>query len=160
MEQAEVLEGWCHTGYHEPPMSPFLQHVATHMGPPFRAWLRLQVRGRLEGRRRDWAELQREQQALREHLGRVETMIDTEYQRLDRSPLQPDTTVHAAHRRHPSVQAVFARYGLPHCPDCAVGADESLEEAAFGEGFSLTGLLGELNALLLAPGYETGRRSE
>jgi hypothetical protein len=68
--------------------------------------------------------------------------------RLDVSPLTGATTVHAAHARHPGVQAVFARHGLPRCTDCAVGADETLAEAAFGEGMELASLLAELNALL------------
>ena len=68
--------------------------------------------------------------------------------RLDRTPITAETTVHAAHARHPDVQALFARRGLPACPHCAVGADESIAEAAFGEGFDLAALLEEMNALL------------
>lgn len=72
---------------------------------------------------------------------------DNLHARLDRSPFVAGLTVHAAHARHPGVGAIFARHGLPRCPDCAVGADETLAEAAFGEGLELTGLLTELNEL-------------
>lgn len=73
--------------------------------------------------------------------------VERDLARLDAAPLGPSTTVHAAHWRHPGVQAVFARHGLPRCPDCAVGRDETLAEAAWGEGFDLAALLEELNAL-------------
>lgn len=68
--------------------------------------------------------------------------------RLDREPLSGRLTVHAAHARHPGVQAVFAQFGLPACTSCAVGADETLEEAAKGEGFELEALLAALRPLL------------
>ena len=63
-------------------------------------------------------------------------------------PFTKETTVHQAWARHPAGRAVFARYELHACPDCAVGADETLEEAAFGYDIPLRGLLVELNSLL------------
>lgn len=65
--------------------------------------------------------------------------------RYDLSPVDADTTVHVALRKHPRAQEALARRGLPRCADCAVGGDETLLEAAFGEGFDLEGLLAELN---------------
>lgn len=79
--------------------------------------------------------------------------LDATLERLDRQPVDGETTVHAAHRRHPHVAAIFASYGLPRCLDCAVGVDESLEEAAFGEELSLQELLQRINGLLLQLGF-------
>ena len=56
-------------------------------------------------------------------------------------------TVHEAWATHPGVQAVFAKHHLPHCDSCPVGADERLEEAAFGYSLNLEVLLQALNAL-------------
>ncbi len=67
--------------------------------------------------------------------------------RLDPGPFRGEMTVHAAHARHPRVQAIFAARGLPHCPSCAVGADETITEAAMGEGLDLQELLATLRAL-------------
>ena len=72
----------------------------------------------------------------------------------DTGPFRPTMTVHAAHARHPKVRAAFAARGLPACPDCAVGGDETLAEAAFGELFDLEALLAELNDLLASPGRD------
>jgi len=65
-----------------------------------------------------------------------------------RRPFSGTTTVHQAWARHPSVRGVFARYHLTACPDCPVGEDETLEEAARGYQIPLRELLGQLNALL------------
>ncbi len=67
--------------------------------------------------------------------------------RLDPGPFRGDMTVHAAHARHPRVRALFAARGLPGCPDCAVGVDETLAQAALAEGFALSALLDELREL-------------
>jgi len=63
-------------------------------------------------------------------------------------PFTQEMTVHRAWARHPGVRGIFARRHLPACPDCAVGADETLAEVAFGYDFDLDALLRELNALL------------
>ena len=65
-----------------------------------------------------------------------------------RRPFSGTTTVHRAWARHPGARGVFARYHLTACPDCPVGADETLEEAARGYRISLETLLSQLNALL------------
>ena len=88
--------------------------------------------------------------ALDEALPQVDALEDALTQaraRLDPGPFRPEMTVHAAHARHPGVQAIFARRGLPGCPDCPVGADESLAEAAAAEGFAVGELLRELEGL-------------
>ncbi len=65
--------------------------------------------------------------------------------RHDPRPIDGTTTVHAAIARDPRVERALAARGLPRCRDCAVGAEETLAEAAFGEDFDLDGLLSELS---------------
>ncbi len=60
-------------------------------------------------------------------------------------PLTPDMTVHALLLAHPGAVAALAARGLPACGDCAVGADETLAEAARLEGFDLPALLAALS---------------
>lgn len=130
-------------------MNALLQALSQRFGPSFRDWLRGEVRALLAERQKNWQELESEQQALFSDLRRLRAQLLANAERLDRSTLTGTHTVHAAHRRHPGVQAVFARHGLPRCLDCMVGADETLEEAAFGEGMVFSELLQELNSLLL-----------
>lgn len=118
-------------------------------GARVRAWLGERVRDALTERR--LPALGEELASTRARLAFVERSLELALARLDDSPLTGATTVHAAHARHPAVQAVFARHGLPRCPDCAVGADETLAEAAFGEGLQFDALLTELNAALTRP---------
>ncbi len=84
---------------------------------------------------------------LRRQVGAVESRTAALHARADPAPFRLEMTVHAAHARHPAVAEAFARRGLPACPACAVGADETLGEAAFAEGFPVADLLAELNAL-------------
>ena len=63
------------------------------------------------------------------------------------TPFHPKMTVHEAWAKHPRVREVFAAHHLPHCDRCPVGADERLEEAAFGYALDLQELLDSLNAL-------------
>ena len=86
--------------------------------------------------------------AIRAAIPPLERRVQTAEHRLDQGPFHAGMTVHAAHDRHPGVAAIFAARGLPACPACAVGVDETLGEAAFGEGFAVEPLLAELNALL------------
>ncbi len=69
-----------------------------------------------------------------------------------RRPFTASMTVHAAWARHPGTARIFRAHHLPACPDCAVGADETLAEAAFGYGLDLDDLLARLNDLLGGPG--------
>ncbi len=63
-------------------------------------------------------------------------------------PLTPDMTVHALLLAHPGAAEALAVRGLPACGDCAVGADETLAEAARLEGFDLPALLASLSDTL------------
>ena len=56
-------------------------------------------------------------------------------------PPTSDMTVHALLASHPGAAEALAARGLPACGDCAVGADETLAEAARLEGFDLPSLL-------------------
>jgi hypothetical protein len=114
--------------------------------------IRASVHRSLAPRRAAHQQLQLELDELRRGLLAQRRFIEKELQRLDRSPVDGSTTVHAAHQRHPKVQEIFASYGLPGCLDCAVGAEESLQEAAFGEELPADVLIGRINALLLSPG--------
>jgi hypothetical protein len=95
--------------------------------------------------------------ALRRDASALARRVDDARARLDPGPVHAGTTVHAAHARHPGVAEIFARRGLPRCTDCAVGADETLAEAAAGEGFPLAALLNDIHTLLSpAPGATVG----
>ncbi|MFZ5479688.1 MAG: hypothetical protein ACOZNI_23175 [Myxococcota bacterium] len=115
------------------------------MHPRLREWLAARIRDALADRRvADVADVLAGARADADALAaRVEGAIA----RLDAGPFRAGMTVHAAHARHPGVQAIFARHGLPRCTDCAVGADETLAEAAEGEGLDLATLLAALDAL-------------
>lgn len=112
-----------------------------------RRLLEARVRAALADRAADHAAIAADLAAVRVALPALERRLADARARLDPTPLGPYTTVHAAHARHPGVRALFAARGLPACPDCAVGADETLAEAAFGEGFDLQGLLDAIAAL-------------
>jgi hypothetical protein len=107
-----------------------------------------QVRGVLAQRSATQAEVAAELERVRVGLRALERRVADARARFDGGPVHRDTTVHAAHARHPGVAALFARRGLPRCTDCAVGADETLAEAALGEGFEIDALLEEIHALL------------
>ena len=119
-----------------------------------REWLVEQVRAHLRSRRSDVEEARSRLDAARRDVQALAVGLEATLVRLDRAPFRAGMTVHAAHARHPGVQAIFARHGLPRCPDCAVGADETLGEAAYGEDLDLVTLLRELDALLAFGGYE------
>lgn len=82
---------------------------------------------------------------MRAAVGATEGRLKAALARFDPTPFRVGMTVHAAHARHPAVAAAFARRALPNCPACAVGADETLAEAAFAEGFDAAELVAELN---------------
>lgn len=134
---------------------PRLAPVELPLRDALLAEVRVRVAALLAPRAEALAEARTDADALAEALRAAEPRAAATLARLDRSPFLPTTTVHAAHARHPGVQAIFARHGLPRCPDCAVGADETLAEAAWGESLPLDALLAELNELLL-PTKERG----
>jgi hypothetical protein len=82
---------------------------------------------------------------LRQTLTMLQSRLEERIQTLDRSPITASSTVHAAWRRHPETARIFARYGLPACLSCRVGADETLEEAAANERLPLAEILSAIN---------------
>lgn len=127
--------------------------------------LRQQLRAWLGARAKEVSEralepLATEKAALWPRVGELATDLDRAEAKLGRleadlealtAPFTPTMTIHQAWKRHPGVAAIFARHHLPDCPACPVGADERLEEAAFGYGIPLDPWLAELNALLTLP---------
>lgn len=86
--------------------------------------------------------------ALAVEVGRLSAEVARLQAELERvRPFTAQTTVHEAWARHPGVAQVFAAFHLRACPDCAVGARESLREAAAGYGLSLPDVLDRLNRL-------------
>lgn len=124
--------------------APLRDRLVRALLPALEAKVRALLVPRFEAVRQARAEAD----ALGASIARVERAAADLQARLDRGPFHAAMTVHAAHARHPGVAAVFAKRGLPGCPDCAVGADESLTEAARGEGLPLDEILAELNSLL------------
>lgn len=127
--------------------TPAGQRAWERLRPEVRAWAEPLIRAALGERRQVWEAAGADLDALRGALRSLERAVPEVAPRFDRTPLGPDMTVHAAHARDPRVQQVFARHGLPDCPSCAVGADETLAEAARAEGVPLEALLAELRAL-------------
>lgn len=121
--------------------------LGQRLGPALREVADPVVRSELADRRQAVVLARAELDGLRAPLRAVERGALAALPRFDRRPLGPDLTVHAAHARDPRVQAVFARHGLPDCPSCPVGADETLAEAAFSEGFDVHALLEELRGI-------------
>jgi len=56
--------------------------------------------------------------------------------------------IEQAWNSHPQAPAVFARYHLNACDQCAVRFDETVHEAALAYGFSEEAMLVEINILL------------
>lgn len=113
--------------------------------------LRERTRGHVEASLGDLATqlatIRNEVVAVATSLDTLEDRLRAAADRLHPGPFRAEMTVHAAHARHPGVRPIFAARGLPHCPSCAVGADETLAEAASGEGLDLQELLAALAAL-------------
>lgn len=122
--------------------------IKTRLHLQGRAWIAAYARQILSERQALWAPVPGEVEALQTRIKQAHRRISQDIARLDRQPFTSATPIHVAWRRHPGVGAVFRRYGLPRCLDCAVGADETIAEAALSEGFSANQLLAELNALL------------
>lgn len=131
-------------------LQPLLRHLARR--EPARAaevaeHLRGRIREVLSPRLPLVASVQTELAEALPSLDQLDDALLAARNRLYSGPIHAEMTVHAAHARHPGVRAIFAAHGLPACPDCAVGRDETLAEAAAGEGFSFEELFAELQAL-------------
>ncbi len=116
-----------------PRLRPFLERLADPI-----------IRDALGERRQAVVVARAEVNDLQRPLRALERHADSVAARFDRTPVGPEMTVHAAHARDPRVQALFVQRGLPNCPACPVGADETLAEAAFAEGFGVGELLAEM----------------
>lgn len=105
------------------------------------------IREVLDGRRQALLLARVEVSRLRAPLRATERRVERAAALFDRRPLGPALTIHAAHARDARVQQVFARHGLPDCSSCPVGADETLAEAAFAEGFDVEQVIDALRGL-------------
>ena len=112
-----------------------------------RKWLTAAVTGQLNERKVLMEPLRKDLDALVPPTDALDDALVAALSRLDPGPFRGEMTVHAAHARHPGVGRIFASRGLPACPACAVGADETLAEAAEAEGFPLSELLADLRGL-------------
>lgn len=127
----------------------------TYAPPPLLSILRTALRGRLERRldeeiaplRAAAQGLVVEQHQHRQALADLRERI-RDAESFETGDFHGEMTVHAAWRRHPGVAKVFASRGLPDCPSCAVGVDETLAEAADGYQIPRDELIAELQALL------------
>jgi hypothetical protein len=127
--------------------SPTGQRVAQRVRPHLVAWATPLIRQALSERRHAVEAVSADLEAARVRLRAVEREAERNGARFDRTPLGPSLTIHAAHARDPQVQQVFSTFGLPNCPACPVGADETIAEAAFAEGFDAAALIAALGAL-------------
>ena len=112
-----------------------------------RAWLASRVEADLAPRIGLLAPVRAELTAALPPIDQLDDALLRARSRLDPGPFRPEMTVHAAHARHSAVHALFRARGLPGCPDCPVGGDETLAEAAAAEGFELAELMAELRGL-------------
>ncbi len=112
-----------------------------------RQWLVALVTGHLQPRRVLLPPVREALDALVPPTDALDDALTAARSRLDPGPFRAEMSVHAAHARHPGVGMIFASRGLPGCPACAVGADETLAEAAEAEGFPLSELLADLRGL-------------
>ena len=85
--------------------------------------------------------------AVRAGVGGVRVRLDHLAARAHVGPPHAGMTLHAVLTTWPAARAVLARRGLPACDACAVGADETLAEAAALEGFDLEGVLSDIRSL-------------
>jgi hybrid cluster-associated redox disulfide protein len=125
------------------------------MKAEIRRQLKLSIQAQIEGQtasigpvQREFAEFNDKVQGFNRAISKVErdlALLEATIASI--TPFHPKMTVHEAWAKHPSVKEIFAAHHLPHCDRCPVGADERLEEAAFGYAIDLRELLDALNAL-------------
>ncbi len=121
--------------------------IQTHL----REHIQRQIRANsapIQGLQKEVLRLQEQLEALRSLLKNAEKRLTELNDQLEAAvPFHATMTVHQAWAKHPGVRAIFAQHHLPHCDRCPVGADERLEEVAFGYAIDLETLLEALNAL-------------
>ncbi|MEN9785977.1 MAG: hypothetical protein RLZZ299_1241 [Pseudomonadota bacterium] len=110
-----------------------------------RAVLRARIAACLAPARPD--DLRADSEAVRARLRDARLRLDRLAARAHVGPPHPDMTMHALLTAWPEARAVLARRGLPACDACAVGAEETLAEAAALEGFDLPGVLTDIRSL-------------
>ena len=120
-------------------------HARGAAGRWLRPHLEVRVRSALEPRRVQVAASAQELAAVASRLPPLRARIAELRARGHAGALTPDMTVHALLHAHPGAARALAAQGLPDCGSCAVGADETLAEAARLEGFDLDGLLSTLS---------------
>ncbi len=125
---------------------PSLSAIGDRARDRLRRLLSARIRTLLETRSEEITSMNADLRDLRLRQQALQQALDRHLATLDRRPIRPDSTVHAAWRR-PGAREIFTGYGLPACLECAVGADETLAEAAGLEGLPLQELLDRLNAL-------------
>ena len=125
------------------------------MHPSFNSFLRRSVQEILQTETAKLGDSRAGVEDIRKALAEAQThlnAIENQCFRLEkahqRARFHAQMTVHEAWAAHPDAKRVFARFHLPACDHCPVGADERLEEAAFGYAIDLGVLLGELNTLV------------
>jgi hypothetical protein len=123
------------------------RRIATELKPHVIAWATPLIRRALDERRHAIEAVNADLDAARARLSELERKVQRSGARFDRTPLGPSLTIHAAHARDARVQHVFSSFGLPNCPACPVGADETIAEAAFAEGFDAAALITALSGL-------------
>jgi len=127
--------------------SPTAQRAAQKVRPHLVTWATPLIRRALNDRRLAVEAVNADLQSAQVRVRGVEREVERNAARFDRTPLGPTLTIHAAHARDERVQQVFSSFGLPNCPACPVGADETIAEAAFAEGFDAAALIAALSAL-------------
>ena len=125
-----------------------MKHRIRHaLAPHIEAQLREHT-APLEPVRKEIEAAKTEIQKLSQHLDELAAAAEElRIARLRQQGFHSKMTVHEAWALHPGVREVFTRHHLPHCDRCPVGADERLEEAAFGYSLDLSELLAQLNDL-------------
>jgi hybrid cluster-associated redox disulfide protein len=123
----------------------------------FQSILKNPIQGILKEKTASTGEARAALQDLKQQLSRLQNQlknIQTQTQELAKKyeeaqlTFHSKMTVHEVWAAHPGAKQVFSEYHLPHCDQCPVGADERLEEAAFGYAIDLKTLLSKLNSLV------------
>ena len=102
----------------------------------------------IQGLQREVSRLRDLLKAQNQQLKDAEAQIKALKEQLEAAePFHAKMTVHQAWAKHSGVREIFSKHHLPHCDKCPVGADERLEEVAFGYAIDLESLLRALNGL-------------
>ena len=120
-----------------------------------RAWLRARIEQEVRAHTDSLRPLPMEMNTLKRDADVVSARLDGLATLLAHPWVHKDMTVAQAWNLHPAIREVFARRNLPACPDCPVGEDETLEEAAVGHGFPLLEMIHEMERCLGREAHES-----